>query len=273
MKRLLIMLVALALILGLTPASAQVQWRLELNAAFSMLEDGNPFLLRYNEITGAGIQPRFPLGLPYMFGGRDETKLLTVAYALETTKNFSKGQKYLYGFDCNGFTNWINFQTGKPQHDTLDQMIENRGLYKRNQLKLNNIPYGELYKSLEIGDYLVTSSGGRHIMMYIGTLLDYGFTAETAPQLAAYLTYPLVVHCGLCPPYAERYQAYIDQNGLNCNTTDGGVAVAIVGVPVDQAPEYLYTQNYDHYYFELDGYFLRIHDMDAVTAYVWFRMD
>jgi len=273
MKKTLAIILAFALIGGFVSASALVEWRLELNAAFSMLEEDNPFLERYNRITGADVQARYPLGLPYMFGGKDEENLLLPWYAIETTKNFIKGQKYLYGFDCSGFANWINFQAGKPQLDSLDQLIANRGLYRSNQLKVKDIPYDTLYQSLEVGDFLVASAGGHHIMMYIGTLKDYGYTAKSAPELAEYLTYPLVIHCGLCPPYAERYQAYIDENGLDCNTTDGGVAVSIVGVPVSDAPHYLYTQNYDHYYFDLDGYFLRIYDLEAATAYVWFRME
>lgn len=274
MKRVLAILLLLSLAGGFACARAQVERNLELNAAFSMLEEGNPFLLRYNELTGADIQARYPLGLPYMFGGKDADKLLTVRYSIETTKNFTEGQRYIYGFDCSGFTNWINFQSGKPQHDGLEQMLFNRGLYRHNQLNVVGIPIDSLHLELQVGDYLVTSSGsGRHIMMFIGTLLDYGYTAQDAPELKDYLDYPLVVHCGLCPPYAQRYQAYIDENGLNCNTTDGGVAVAIVGMPVAEAPHYLYTQNYDHYYFDLDGYFLRVYDLEAASAYVWFRMD
>ena len=274
MKRILVILLLLSLAGGLAGAYAQVERRLELNAAFSMLEEGNPFLERYNQITGADIQARFPLGLPYMFGGKDEANLLLPWHALETTKNFIKGERYLYGFDCSGFTNWINFQSGKAQHDGLEQMLTNRGLYRKNHLNVTGIPMDSLHMELDVGDYLVTSTGsGRHIMMYMGTLEDYGYTAEDAPELKDYLDYPLVVHCGLCPPYAERYQAYIDENDLRCNTTDGGVAVAIIGIPTEQAPHHLYTQNYDHYYFDLNGYFLRIQDIDSVSKYVWFRMD
>ena len=89
--------------------------------------------------------------------------------------------------------------------------------------------------------------------------------------LAEYLEYPLLVHCGLCPPYADRYQTYIDQNGLHCRTTDGGVAVTIVGMSVENAPHYLRQDHYDHYYFDLNGYFLRVYDLAAATSYVWFR--
>ena len=272
MKRTLSVFLLILLLGSAVPANALVKRSLEINAAFSMLEADNPFLARYNQITGADIQARYPLGLPYMFGGKDEQNLMMVWYSRETTRNFTKGEKYLYGFDCSGFTNWINFMSGKPQHDSLSQMIENRGLYRANQLDVSGLPLDTLYQTLQVGDFLVASATGHHIMMYIGTLADFGYTAEDAPELKDYLTYPLVVHSGLCPPYAQRYQDYIDENGLDCKTTDGGVAISIVGVPVYSAPHHLYTQNYDHYYFDLDGYFLRIYDIYNTSAYVWFRM-
>lgn len=271
MKRIVIVVVTFLLLCWGCAAHAVVVRSLELNAAFSMLEQDNPFLARYNEITGADLKARYPLGLPYMFGGKDASHLLSPWYVTETTKNFIKGEKYLYGFDCSGFTNWINFEAGKPQHDSLDQMITNRGLYRRNQLDLQDIPFEALYTQLQVGDFLVTHAGSRHIMMYIGTLADYGYTAEDAPELKDYLTYPLLVHCGLCPPYHDRYAAYIQQNDLNCNTTDGGVAITIVGIPIADAPHHIFQDHYDHYYFDLNGYFLRIEDIFDTTSYVWFR--
>ena len=271
MKKTLAVWLALALLLAAVPAYALVQRCLELNAAFSMLEEGNPFLERYNEITGADVRARYPLGLPYFFGGKDESRLMTVCPALETTKNFIAGQKYLYGFDCSGFANWINFQCGKPRLDTLEQMITNRALYRDNQLDVKDVKFKNLFLVLEVGDFLVANAGGRHIMMYIGTLEDFGYTAKDALELAEYLEYPLLVHCGLCPPYGERYQTYIDANGLSCNTTDGGVAVTIVGMPAADAPHYLFQDHYDHYFFDLNGYFLRVYDLAAATSYVWFR--
>ena len=272
MKKTAAVFLALALLCGAVSASALVERSLELNAAFSMLEDGNPFLLRYNEITGANVQARFSLGLPYLFGGKDADKLMTVWYATDSSKNFTIGKKYLYGFDCLGFANWINFESGKPQLDTLEQMITNRDLYRHNQLDMDYIPFDHLWETLQVGDFLVANAGSRHIMMYIGTLADYGYTAEDASGLKDYLAYPLLVHCGLCPPYAARYQAYIDANDLRCNTTDGGVAVTIVGMPVQDAPYYLRQDHYDHYYFDLDGYFLRVYDIESTSSYVWFRI-
>lgn len=272
MKRMIAILLCLCLLCGVVNAAATVERSLELNAAFSMLEEGNPFLERYNEITGASVQAQYPLGVPYFFGGRDEDRLLTVCYATDFSKNFTAGNQYLYGFDCYGFANWINFESGKPRLDTLEQMLTNRGLYRENQLDIQYIPFDSLYQTLEVGDFLVASAGGRHIMMYIGTLADFGYTAEDAPELKDYLTYPLLVHCGLCPPYAARYQAYIDANGLRCHTTDGGVAVTIVGIPVEDVPHSLYADHYDHYYFDLNGYFLRVYDLYNASAYVWFRV-
>jgi hypothetical protein len=272
MKRTAVLMLVFALLCAAVPACALVERSLELNAAFSMLEEANPFLERYNEITGADVAARYPLGLPYLFGGKDEKRLMTVCYATDSSKNFTAGEKYVYGFDCSGFTDWINFESGKPKLDTLEQLITNRTLYRNNQLDVRAIPMDQLYKVLRVGDYLVANAGRRHIMMYIGTLSDFGYTAEDAPELKDYLTYPLVVHCGLCPPYGERYAAYIRENDLGCNTTDGGVAVAIIGVPIAQAPHYMFTYGYDHYYFDLNGYFLRIYDIGETTSYVWFRI-
>jgi hypothetical protein len=271
MKKAAALLLVLAFLFAALQACALVERSLELNAAFSMLEEGNPFLERYNGITGAEIEARFPLGVPYLFGGKDESRLLTVCYATDSSKNFTKGEPYLYGFDCSGFTDWINFQAGKPKLDTLEQLITNRGLYGKNRVDVRDIPPAELYKVLRVGDFLVANAGRRHILMYIGTLADYGYTAEDAPELKDYLTYPLAVHCGLCPPYGERYAAYIRENALDCNTTDGGVAVAIVGVPVSDAPHSVTAYNYEHYYFDLNGYFLRIYDLSEATSTVWFR--
>ena len=36
-----------------------------LDAALSLLEEGNPFLIRYNIITGSAVQARMPYGVPY----------------------------------------------------------------------------------------------------------------------------------------------------------------------------------------------------------------
>ena len=111
------------------------------DAAFSMLEAGNPFLEAYNEITGAGIEPHFAYGLPYFFGGtydymvKGEQHLFARApeyskrSCWEQTKFYDKNKVYLYGLDCSGYTRWIYNEVGWPRHDTLSAMINEYGKY------------------------------------------------------------------------------------------------------------------------------------------------
>ena len=181
MKKRLLLCTVIALVLFHTTAYALVEQNILLDTAFSMLEAGNPILERYNKITGADVQVGYELGLPYFYGGRKESLLMTIAEAQETTYSFTQGERYIYGFDCSGYTNWINSKTGRPQHDTLEYMITKYWKYRDNQLPVKDIAYDQLKDYLQVGDYLVANHNGRHIMMYIGTLADYGYTAEDVP--------------------------------------------------------------------------------------------
>ncbi|MFH1512521.1 MAG: hypothetical protein ABIG45_04100 [Bacillota bacterium] len=272
MKTSLTMLLLLSLLFNLTGASALVERNILLDTAFTMLEEGNPILQRYNAITGADIQARYKLGLPYFWGGKDPNRLMTLGYAQESKKVFEEGKRYIYGFDCTGFTNWINAETGRPRHDSIKFMITKKGLYKENQLPIKDVPYGQLQNYLQVGDYLAGKIIGRHIMMYIGTLADYGYAPEDSPELADYLDYPLLVHCGKNPPYGERYEKYIEENNLRCGIPNGGVAITIVGMPVEEAPHFTHQYKDDHYYYDLGGYMLTIYNVYGTTSYVWFRL-
>jgi hypothetical protein len=272
MKKGLAVLLLLTLLSGAAGASAQVERNALLDTAFSMLEFGNPILQRYNEITGADVQVRYTLGLPYFFGGKKADLLMTIGVAQETTRNYKQGERYIYGFDCAGYTNWINAQTGRPQHDTLEYMITKYFQYKDNQLPIKDVQYDQLKEYLQIGDYLVGKIRGRHILMYIGTLADYGYTAENAPELASYLDYPILIHCGSNPAYTERYAKYIGDNHLNCNITSGGVSISIFGVHKEDAPHVYRDSKENFHYFDLNGYMLTIYDIFSATSYVWFRL-
>ncbi|HPF88550.1 MAG TPA: hypothetical protein PK537_10920 [Candidatus Limiplasma sp.] len=272
MKRGLALLILIPLLFSATGACALVERNMLLDVAFEMLEEGNPILERYNEITGADVQARYELGLPYFFGGKDPDRLMTIGHAVETMKIYIEGDRYIYGFDCTGYMDWINLETGRPKNDTLEYMITKYVDYKDNQLPINDVPYAELKNYLEVGDYLVTKVNRRHIMMYIGTLADYGYTAEEVPELADYLEYPLLIHCGKNPTYGDRYAEYIEENNLNCNTTNGGVSITIVGMPVEGVPHFIHAYKSDHYYFDLNGYMLVVQDMSVTTSHVWFRV-
>lgn len=288
-KLLLFFLVVLTLLVGCVAAQAQVEQSPLLDAAFSLIEKDNIFLRRYNEITGANVEPLFELGMPYMFGGKDGDKLLSKYpdYATrdcwETTKFYRKGNVYIYGFDCSGYTQWIYTQCGLPAHDNLSNMIllheyERNGNHLYNHRKGHEMPpYNELKDHLQVGDLLVGKHSARHIMMYIGTLADYGFTAEEVPELAAYLDYPLVIHSGPSPFYGERFEKFIAENSDKygqCSTTNGGVEVSIIGVPLEEAPYQEHVQVNDFSYFLIDdgNYELTIWDLPGCTSFCWFRM-
>ena len=118
---------------------------------------------------------------------------------------------------------------------------------------------------------LAAKYGGRHILMYIGTLRQYGYTAETAPELADYLDYPLMISCYNDPNSKERMQRYIDENGLDARPNLGGVTVSIVGVPDAKAPHMRDDGAKEFYYFELGDYQLSVYDVTICTSYVFWR--
>lgn len=262
-----------------------------LDHAFSALERGNIFIERYNALTGAEVEALFELGVPYLFGGTAAggvfSRLPEYAKreAWQTSKFFVEGLIYVNGFDCVGFTRWIYRQSGLPEHDSLSNLALHWGDYGESYLYSQRPgqqlpPYEELSASLRVGDLFIMKhpeATYRHIMMYVGTLRDYGFTAEEVPDLAAYLDYPLVIHCGTHPQYGERFQQFIDSHPEkygNCLTTDGGVQVSILGVPLEKAPFHAHVQNTDFSWFELpDGSIMTALDVFGLSSYCWYRMN
>lgn len=286
MKRMIVLFLVFSILLT-SVSFAELEQSPFLDAAFTMIEADNIFLRRYNEITGANVEAMFELGMPYMFGGRakdamfSRLPLYSKRQCYETTKFYREGTVYVYGFDCSGYTQWIYSQVGKPAHPQLDDMILIWEYEKTNHVFNHRVghempPYNELKDHLEVGDMLVAKKGARHIMMYIGTLADFGFTAEEVPELADYLDYPLVIHCGPNPFYGDRFQTFIDEHQdyyFNCSTTDGGVCVSILGVPLDAAPYHTHVQVHDYDYFLIDdgNYMLTIWDLPSATSFCWWR--
>ena len=288
MKKTLAVLLMIVTLLGLFSVAAQAEVQRDplLDAAFSLIEEGNIFLERYNQITGAEVEAKFVNGVPYMFGGKGDDLFLSQYpnYAKrkcwETTKFYRKNSVYIYGLDCSGYTQWIYAQCGRPAHDSLSNMIlkweyERNGNHLYNHRKGNEMPpYNELKDHLIVGDLLVGKNGARHIMMYIGTLADYGFTAEEVPELANYLDYPLVIHSGPSPVYGARFDQVIAENPAlygNCKTTNGGVQVSILGVPLKEAPHQEHVQIDDFSYFMLEDTVMTIWDLPGCTSFCWFR--
>lgn len=305
MKKCIVWTLLLILLCGVcVSANAELEKNPLLDAAFSALEKDNIFQRRYNELTGSNVESLFDLGVPYFFGQQvSNGKLLNKTYlvskypeyaikkCLEVTKTFVKGDLYIYGFDCSGYTRWIYDQCGLGMHPGLQDMIT-KGQYRQYHLynggknwtsKKKEMPaYNELKDTLQVGDLLVTKHSARHIMMYIGTLSDYGFTAEEVPDLAPYLDNPLVIHCGPSPFYGERFQKLIDENPERygrCHTTNGGVEVSILGVKPEEATYHttvfhtkIYSADYDYFLIDDGNYMLTLRDIDNATSFCWYRM-
>ena len=92
-------------------------------------------------------------------------------------------------------------------------------------------PFEQMKDTLQVGDLFAMKhpySTYRHIMMYIGTLRDFGFTPEETPELAPYLDYPLVAHCGTHPQYGERFQRFIDTHPEDYLNTQEGHNLPVV---------------------------------------------
>lgn len=297
MRRYLLML-CLIVMGSLSLANAEVEKNPLLDSAFSLLEEGNPFLTRYNEITGSEVKARFELGMPYFFGGKHDTTPAADGTPLqfarepeyskrqcwENTHFYRKSKNYLYGFDCSGFTQWLMAENGLPEHPKLDEMINQYGKYGKYHIfthrKNKQMPaYSELASHLRVGDLLAAKKGARHIMMFIGTLRDYGYTeAEVGESLAPYLDYALVIHCGPNFTYTDRIQGYLDARRedpyySDVLPPDGGVAVSIIGPEFKSAPNEGHFGVNDFAWFDLpDGTKLTIWDLNSATSFCWWRV-
>ena len=112
-----------------------------LEAAFELLEEGNPFTARYEKQTGATIEPLFPWGVPYYFGGLSGSRgngWFYLGYpdyhahmCSSGSDYFKVGKMYFYGLDCSGFTRHVYQACGKPRHANLSDLLT-RWEYRRN---------------------------------------------------------------------------------------------------------------------------------------------
>ena len=287
-RRILAAVFALALLLGSQASAWEADGLIEVG--FRMLEEGNPFVRRFEERSGRKVETLFPQGVPYLFAGKESSAMFrwypeyARCKAPRDSTHFRKGEFYIYGLDCSGFTNYINKNGHRKQHGTLQEMMNDPNEAKAHHLydqRMETPPpdWPELKDVLQVGDYLLIHRDGalyRHIMMYIGTMRDFGYTEEEEPELAAYLDYPLVLHCGTSPVYGERFQKIIDGNPEKyspCHTTDGGVQISIVGVKPEEAPEHIHVQQTDFDYFIMrdGGYWLTAVNMTGLKSWCWYR--
>ena len=265
-----------------------------IEAAFELLEEGNPFTARYEKLTGKKITPLFRLGVPYYFGGQSGARgngyfyLAWPEYCVKMCEHgsswFRVGNYYCYGLDCVGFTRHVYKACGKEPHPALSDLMKNWWEHRASLVYTHRKgkeppPFDQLKDVLQVGDlYIIKheTTDTRHVMMYIGTLRDFGYTAEEEPALAPWLDWPLVIHCGLSPFYGERFQKMIDENPERygkCSTTDGGVAISLLGLSPEDAPEHGHVQNTDYSWFTMNdgGYMLTVINLTDVKYYCWYR--
>ena len=267
---------ALGLVLLLLPSAVAAERFRVLDAALSMLEEGNPFLVRYNGQTGAGVIARYPLGCPYFWGGRNVRKILSPASPGQNSEYYKKGRQYLYGLDCVGLTRWVVVQAGFEAHPKISLLL-NRTMFKEYaNYKAGRVTGEERSAALAVGDLMAVqhSAGSFHIAMYCGTLADYGYTAGTLPgALSPYLYYPLVIQSTGSSDYYERYRSWLESQGkTDLLPPFGGVIVTILDVPLSAAdsrtPDAL---GLGAPCFDLEGYHLQITDLSAEKRVRWIR--
>ena len=295
-RRLLVFVLAALVLLTaqVDTGKAEIAQSPLIDAAFELLEEGNPFTARYEKLTGAEIKPLFKWGVPYYFGGTtggSRTGWFFCAYpdyhvhkCTSGSDHFKVGKVYFYGLDCSGFARHVYREgAGMQTLPGLSDIMLKHEMWRYHVYDHREghrpPPYDQLKDTLQVGDLLVvkhSESKYRHIMMYIGTLKDYGYTAEEEPDLAKWLDYPLVIHCGLSPFYGKRFQKLIDEYPEKygrCSTTDGGVAISIVGPAAEDAPKHKHVQKTDYSWFAMKdtGYQLTVIDMSDVYYFCWYR--
>lgn len=239
-----------------------------LDNAFSLLEEENVFLRRYDETADSLTTALYPLGVPYYFGGHNEDKILQIFYPLQESNYFKPYRKYLCGFDCAGYTNWCLRSAGVAEHPDLDSILA-RG--DDSFFLDRNHPETWPYFLLQ-GDIITVCHGYDHVMIYVGTLRTMGFTEEDAGDAAAFMDYPIVIHCGSNPFYYERYAEYLKKAGNRSVTpTDGGVTVSILMTDLSNAPkekDSVWGTKYG--YFNVGGTPLLVFPLKDCTECAWY---
>lgn len=287
MKRLFCLLLGLMLLVS-SAASAELTPDPLVESALTLLPADDPFLARYNALTGAEVTAQFPQGVPYLFGGKKDSLVYSrypdynSVEGWQDSDYYRKGLFYFGGFDCGGFITHVRQENGLSALPGLSGLLYEYLNYGKSYVYTSNshcpnpmLPTAELKDTLAPGDLLVVHHGSYHVMMYIGTLRDFGFTEAEAPALADYLDYPLVIHCGGSPVYGARFQQMIDEQPgcAHMTTTDGGVQVSIFGVPRAAADVHEHVQQTDYDYFLLAGDWpMTIVDMTGVTSWCWIRL-
>ena len=238
------------------------------DAALPLLEEGNPFIPRYNDTAESLLRAYLERGVPYYYGGHSEEKFLRRFFPLQTTSYYREDRLYLCGLDCSGFTQLVQEKRGLAHHPGIRTLLT-RGMGSE---ALERMDPGQWRCLLRPGDLIAVDHGTLHIMMYLGTLRMFGWTEEDAGEAAPVLDCPLVIHCGGNPFYYERYMDYIREQGYaNTYPPDGGVTVSVI-LPSDaDAPHSMDAEWGKHYgWYLADGSPLLVFPLDDCEHIAWY---
>ena len=247
----------------------KVQYSLIYEASLSMLEEGNPFVARYDDTADSLMEVSLPRGVPYYYAGGSEDKFLHRFFPSTTTHYYLDTHMYLCGLDCVGMTRLVYEKAGLERHPSISDILY-RGM-GRSALTQNDP--SRWFMLLQPGDLVCIKHGTFHVMMYLGTMRMFGWTEATAGEAADLLDEPLVIHCGGNPFYYERYKEYIrEMNYRNTYPPDGGVTVSVIQRTDSDAPHSTDTSWGKHFgwYNLADGSPLLVFRLEDCTDLAWY---
>ncbi len=258
-----------------------------LTQAFSMLEPGNAIARRYAVMTGETVKSLFYAGVPYFWGGKEE-KILMERWPEYTTRKqwqgthdfYQKDSIYVYGLDCVGFVKTLMERAGAPLEASLDDLGQKKRCKAGDHLYCSAAnPFPEDWREaaavMAPGDLLALHHPGRHVMMFIGTLRDYGYTEEDLPALKDYLDHPLMIHSGENPFAYHRFDCLTarseDGRISKALGSDGGVSLCILGVPMEAAETRVTAHERNYGCFDVEGACVTVFRFDNVRDYYVYR--
>ena len=246
----------------------RVQDRPFYEVALSMLEEENPFIEHYDDTADSLITASLPLGVPYYYAGRTEEKFLNRYYPQTITNYYRPDHMYFCGLDCVGMTRLVYEKSNMERHPSIIAMLA-RGI---GSSALKSRDPAEWVSLFLPGELFCVHHGTYHVMMYLGTLRQFGWTEADAGEAASLLDEPLVIHCGGNPFYYDRYLAYIREKGYrNTYPPDGGVTVSVIRKTNKDAPHTMTTKWGKFFgWYMLGDYPLLVFPLDDCTEMAWF---
>ncbi len=242
-----------------------------LDIALSALPAEHWALRRYQEETGSLIQARWPeTGVPYYFGGHSEEKVMHRFFPLQESRYYRSDRLYLCGFDCGSFLHWVEEKAGYQPQDELSEILKARA----DAFPLQGVPLAAWRTALLPGDMIIFNHGTYHIGMILGTPRLYGLNEENAPELAGWLDYPMMIHCGEDPFCYDRFRDYIQKQAYRMDTTppDGGVTVSLLTEHKGDAPHIRQAPWGKEYgYFSVMGQEMTVFPLDDCREMAWMR--